>query len=143
MVPPSDRSGNGDLLQSNYRVTLSAKREDKPLGEISFLTCSQATRISGPVNAERNATTINASGTLAEREDGTLAWTYALEFSIPIDTPGADAAVKAPGMPVSSQFSNHITSGALIMKPGQSYELLKMGGVTYSVIIAPEGDKKK
>jgi hypothetical protein len=36
---------------------------------------------------------------------------------------------------------DHSTQGALKMKPGQNYDLLKAGGNTSSIIVAPEIDK--
>ena len=47
------------------------------------------------------------------------------------------------GAPVQTnfQFQNHTTSGSLLMRPGQAYEILRAGGATYTVTITPEPDK--
>ena len=151
LVPPqampgasrSDGSAStARLLKTNYRLTLAAKANDKPLGEISYVTCATTTTVSGPINSDKATTTILATGELTEREDGTLLWDYSLRFNVPVATglqiePGQNQPAYA-----NIQYSNHETRGSLILKPGKACELLKVAGAAYTVTITPESETK-
>ena len=130
------------LLKTNYRLTLAARANDKPLGEISYVTCATTTTVAGPISSDKATTTILATGELTEREDGTLLWDYSLRFNMPAATglqiePGQNQPAYA-----NIQYSNHETRGSLILRPGKACELLKVAGAAYTVTITPESETK-
>ena len=88
---------------------------------------------------------LTLSGTLAEQEGGVVVLTYSVGLSVPVITnsmsvPGKDGS---PPQVINSniQYSQHQATGTLRMKPGKSYELLKIAGVTYMLVMTPEPEK--
>ena len=130
----SSSSAEADMLKSNYRVTFSGVSGDKPLGELSTLTCAPKIELSGPLSSSERPASFSVSGMLSEKE-GEMILHYQIGFSVPSSTP--------PGVPVASnnQYQQHSSSGTLRMKPGKSYEVLKCGGNVYTISISPESDK--
>jgi hypothetical protein len=122
------------MLKSNYRITFSGVSGDKPLGELSALTCAPRIELSGPLSASERPANFTVSGTLSEKE-GEMIFLYQIGFSVPSSVP--------PGVPGAGniQYQQHSSSGTLRMKPGKSYEVLKCGGNVYTISISPESDK--
>ena len=138
-----------ETLSTNYRITFSGKSGEGAIGELSALTCSKKISISGPLNSSDTPTTFTITGTLEEK-DGLLILNYSLGYRVAIfsgDQSPQPGQPPIPGQPPqpgryrSVQYMDHSTQGTLKMKPGQSYDLLKAGGNTYSIIVAPEIDK--
>ncbi len=156
-------------LSTNYRLTLTAKSGDKALGEISVLTCSSAIEASGFLAKQADdiaATTLSIRGTLTEQEGGSLMLGYTFGVVTPVvsqslssysgsssqragsgsKTAGSKADSEATPEPrgsVSRTFGSKdcVSSGALRVKAGSTYELVTMGGATYSITISPEPQK--
>lgn len=141
-------------LSTNYRLTLAAKTGDKPLGELSTLTCAREIGLSGPIDTSETPASFTVRGNLAEK-DSLIIFSYSIGFSVPVTTaslvpavipkpaPGAGnapASIPAPNTMRSVQYQQHESTGTLRMKPGQSYDVLKVGGNVYTLTIAPEGD---
>ena len=124
-------------LGSNYRIAFAAKSGDKVIGELSTLTCSSVIRVEGPLDTADTAN-VSATGSLEEKEAGVLYLEYQIGFSVPFTRPAngqpAGQPVQMPGV----QYRNHMSSGCLMMKPGKTYEVLKVGSVSYSVTITAE-----
>ena len=167
-APPPPLSA--PTLSSNYRLTLTAKSGDKALGEISVLTCSSAIEASGflakPADDIFPATTLSIRGTLTEQEGGSLMLGYTFGVVTPVvsqsmtnysgsssqrsgsgsktgDAKADSDAKPEPRGNISRSFiyRDHISSGALRVKAGSTYELLTTGGVVYSLTISPEPQK--
>jgi len=132
-----------EILSTNYRITFSGKSGEAAIGELSALTCSKSILIDGPLNSSDTPTTFSITGTLEEKE-GSLILCYSLGYRVAVVSgtqspqPGQPPQ---PGSYRSVQYIDHSSKGTLKMKPGQAYELLKAGGNTYSIIVAPEIDK--
>jgi hypothetical protein len=131
-VQPEQKS-----LASNYRVALKATTADKEVGELSILSCSPSVSIKGPLSTSEMPTTLDFSGTLEEREGGTLLLSYTLGFQAPkpISTGGP------PGTVHNIAYENQGATGSLILKVGTAYEVLRMAGVTYTITISQEVEK--
>ena len=127
-----------ETFNTNYRVTFSGKSDDKSLGELSTLTCARNISISGPLKVSNLPTIFTVSGILEEK-DGLLIFTYSIDFRGAVIT----TQDSRPGQPQMSniQYQDHSSKGALRMKPGKAYELLKTGENIYSIVVAPENDK--
>lgn len=132
-------------LSTNYRLTLTAKSGDKPLGAVSQLTCSTTLEVSGfldkPQEDSMPATTLSLHGKMAEQEDGTLLVTYHFGLSVPsVSRTTTSAEGKADPAPQTTVFSfrDHSSSGALRVRPGRSYELMTMAGVAYTLTISTD-----
>jgi hypothetical protein len=133
-------------LSANHRITFAGKADDKTKGELSTLTCSSRFEVSGPLGQGETPTSATLSGTLAEQEGGVLLFTYAINLTVPVVSTTTGMPVSAKNGPTPASFSSvqyvqHQATGSLKMKPGKSYDLLKVGGVSYSLTIAPEPDK--
>ena len=124
-----------EALSTNYQVTFSGTSEGKPLGELSMLTCSPDISVNGPLNAGQTPTTFTVEGALTEKE-GELLFRYSIGFSVPITPPNGDGQVRQ-----SISYQQHSTQGMLRMKAGTAYEVLKSGGVVYTIMIAPAPTK--
>jgi hypothetical protein len=125
-------------LASNYRITFSGKAADKALGELSILTCAPTLQLSGALDSSETPLNFSVSGSLEEKE-GLMLFSYSIEITVPVTT----VSQSGPnGMKTSTiQYQRQSSSGALLMKPGDQYVVLKSGGTSYSVVIAPEKDK--
>ncbi len=163
-APPPPLSA--PTLSTNYRLTLTAKSGDKALGEISVLTCASAIEASGFLTKQADdiaATTLSIRGTLTEQEGGSLMLSYTFGVVIPVVSQSlstysgsssqrsaagsktGDTKADAEARPESRgtvsrtiSFKDCISSGALRVKAGNTYELVTMGGATYSLTISPE-----
>jgi hypothetical protein len=127
-------------LGSNYRIAFAAKSGDKVIGELSTLTCSSVIRVEGPLDTADTAS-VSATGSLEEKEAGVLYLEYQIGFSVPFTRPANALPNSAGQMPVGQpgvQYRNHMSSGSLMMKPGKTYDVLKVGSVTYTVTITAE-----
>jgi hypothetical protein len=133
----------GKLLPQNYRITISGKEADKPLGRLAGLTCTSAVSLDGMLDKSDPPTLIKVTGDF-EDKDGSITFVYTLGFNIPVVINSLISTSKdGSRTPVTSTISykTQVCKGALRMKAGESYEVLKAGGITYSVSIAPEPDK--
>ena len=143
---PGGRSGRkltpqqSEVLSTNYRVTFSGKSDDKSLGELSSLTCSENILISGPLNSSDTPTTFTVSGTLEEK-DGLIIFNYSIEFNVPVAIRTQPDQPPPPGGSRSIQYQRHSSKGTLKMKAGKPYDLLRSGGNIYSIKVEPEMDK--
>ena len=141
--PPAQVRQEPATLSTNFRITFSGKSGEKSIGELSCLTCSKAISLSGPLDSSDTPTTFNVRGTLEEK-DGVVLFSYSLNYRCAVTTavhqpqPGQP---QQPGGYRSVQYLDHSTEGTLKMKPGQSYDLLRAGGNTYSIIVAPQIEK--
>ena len=126
-----------ETLNTNYRVTFSGKSEDKPLGELSTLTCSKDIFISGPLSSSDTPTTFSVTGTLEEK-DGLMLFSYSINFRVPVITSSQSNKPPQPSGYSSVQYQEHSSRGTLKMKMGKVYDLLISGGNTYSIVVAPE-----
>jgi|GEM_PF-3256830 hypothetical protein len=124
-----------EALSTNYQVTFSGASEGKPLGELSMLTCSPEISVNGPLNAGQTPTTFMVEGSLTEKE-GELLFRYNIGFSVPITPPNGNGQGHQ-----SISYQQHTTQGMLRMKAGTPYEVLKSGGVVYTIMIAPAPTK--
>lgn len=132
-----------EILSTNYRITFSGKSGEAAIGELSALTCSRNILIQAPLNSSDTPTTITIEGTLEEKE-GALILCYSLGYRVAVVSGTQSPQPGQPPQPGgyrSVQYMDHSSKGTLKMKPGQAYELLKAGGNTYSIIVAPETDK--
>ena len=129
-----------ELLPENYRLTFSGQSGEKRLGELSTLTCSPQITITGTLVPEEIPVIFTVSGTLAEK-DGVVTFVYSIGFRIPIPAQTSQAGKDGERTVTNIVYQDQQCSGALRMKPGRSYELLKAGGTTYVVTIAAEPDK--
>lgn len=150
LLPPNPnvgQSGNGEapkLLSSNYRITFSGKSGEKALGELSCLTSSPTVGISGPLDDSATPTSFDVRGTITEREGGLVFFEYQIGFQVPVASAVSSTPPngKVPGPSFSNiQYHNHSCSGSILMKPGKAYEILKAGGCSHTVMIAPEVEK--
>lgn len=145
VVSPGVVVPEATTLGSNYRLVFAASSDEKPMGDISMLTCSSNLEVSGylskPTEENLPTTSISVRGTLTEAEGGTLVFGYAISLQVPYAASSQRAAPDAKAVMTTISFANHTTSGTLLVKPGRNYNLLKIGGVTYSVTITPEPDK--
>jgi hypothetical protein len=123
---PVAQSTEAALLSSNFRVTLSATQGGKALGEISSLTCSPRLGFEGALSAEAFPQTCNLAGMMKE-DQGKLLVDYILSATVPVQEPNK-----------SVSYAQHTSNGTLRMEPKVAYEVLRMGGVIYSLTIAPE-----
>lgn len=143
VVPPGQPNSvprKAETLNTNYRVTFSGKSDEKPLGELSTLTCSKDILISGPLSSSDTPTTFSVTGTLEEK-DGLIFFSYSIGFRVPVVT---TSQPNQPPQPVgyrSIQYQDHSSKGTLMMKPGKAYDLLRSGGNIYSIVVAPEIEK--
>jgi hypothetical protein len=156
------------MLSTNYRITLAANSGEKELGQISVLTCARSIEASGmmtkPADDVLPAASLSLRGTLTEEEGGALLLSYTFGLSSPVISqtltsgakrPEADAKAgdakaaadaNANAKPEPPRFAStsiisyrdSSSSGALRMKPGNTYELVTMAGVVYSLTLAPE-----
>lgn len=135
---PASTPQQTETFNTNYRVTFSGKSADESLGELSTLTCARNISISGPLKSSNLPVIFTVSGILEEK-DGLLIFTYSIEFRGAVIT----TQDSRPGQPQMSniQYQDHFSRGALRMKPGKTYELLKSGENIYSIVVAPENDK--
>lgn len=133
-------------LSSNFRLTLSGKAGDKSLGELSALTSSPTIQISGPMDGSELSATYSISGLLEEKE-GKILFAYTISFSVPVVTesqslrPSAKGEAAAVATTRNIQYQQHSANGTLRMVPGKTYEVLKAGGATYTIVVAPEDEK--
>jgi hypothetical protein len=138
-VPPNQTAEPQADLSQNYQITLSVTAHDKALGELSLLTCSPTVAVEGTIDLTENPTAITLRGGLVEKEGGVLVFNYSLLFTLPIVTNSQAPGPVQPGMPANMarnvQYQQHSASGAIRMKPGNSYEVLKAAGRTYSLSI--------
>ena len=151
--PPADPFAESmqepEPLSTNYRITFSGKSGDAAIGELSALTCSKRINLSGPLSSSDTPTVFNITGTLEEK-DGLLVFNYSVGYRVAVISEIPSAQPQQPPQPGqapqpagrrSIQYMDHSSQGALMMKPGQTYDLLKAGGNTYSVIVTPEPEK--
>ncbi len=142
-VPFAETRQEPEILSTNYRITFSARSGEAAIGELSTLTCSRNILIQAPLNSSDTPTTITIEGTLEEKE-GALILSYSLGYSYAVVSgtespqPGQP---QPPGAYRAVKYNDCVSRGTLKMKPGQTYELLKAGGNTYTIIVAPEADK--
>jgi hypothetical protein len=136
-MPPSQQA---ETLNTNYRVKFSGKSEDKPLGELSTLTCSKDILISGPLSSSDTPTTFSVTGRLEEK-DGLILFSYSIGFRVPVITTSQPNQPPQPAGYRSVQYQDHSSRGTLKMRPGKAYDLLISGGNTYSIVVAPEIEK--
>lgn len=144
---PNPPSQQAEILNSNYRITFSGKSDDKSLGELSSLTCSPNIVVSGPLDSSETPTSFSVTGALEER-DGLILFSYQIQFTIPMFTttqqaqPASAGQAPAPAPNRHIQYMTHSSSGILKMKPGKTYDLLKVGGNVYTMVVAPEIDEE-
>lgn len=148
--PPADpfaeTQQEPETLSTNYRITFSGKSGEGAIGELSALTCATQITMSGPLSSSDTPTSITVSGTLEEK-DGLLIFKYTLAYTVAMVFEDRSPQPQIPGQPPkvvqgrSVQYRDHSAQGILRMKPGQAYDLLKSGGNTYSIIVAPEPEK--
>lgn len=123
----------------NYLLTFSALAEGKSLGELTMLTCSPQVSVAGPLDSGATPTSFMVAGTLAEK-DADLLFSYKIDFSYPVATAAANPSPNNNSLPLpgtgNRQYQQHSSQGMLRMKPGTAYEVLKAGGVVYSVTIS-------
>ncbi|WP_395751884.1 hypothetical protein [Prosthecobacter sp.] len=148
-------------LSTNYRLTLAAKSGEKALGEVSVLTCAKAIDASGmlekPADGALPATQLSLRGTLAEEEGGALLLTYSFAVNAPViqstssfagssakrqeaEAKAGEAKPETPRTTVTSiiNFRDNLSSGAVRVKAGKTYELVTTAGVVYSLTISAE-----
>lgn len=136
--PFAEAEQEPETLSSNYRFTFSGKSDEKPLGELSALTCSRKISLSGPLNSSETPTMFTVSGTLEEK-DGLLIFSYSIGYRVPLII----SRPSQPGQPQgysSIQYQDHSSQGTLKIKPGKAYELLRSGGCVYSITVTPEAE---
>lgn len=117
-------------LRKNYKLSLVVTSGDKPVGELTLLTCSPAIHVESPITPE-SATFVALEGTLTEKEDGVLFLDYTFQ-----NVPNGGGPQAPSRYPVRQQSMG----GSLKMKPGDEYEFLKAAGLTYSLRITPVDD---
>jgi hypothetical protein len=165
----SPPSLSAPALSTNYRLALIAQSGDKSVGEISVLTCSSAIETSGylikPADQLMPATTLSLRGTLTEAEKGSLLFVYSFIVVTPVvsqslmsmasaaqrsgsdskrsDAKAGDETKPAPlgNVTMTFNYRDHASTGALRVKAGSTYELVSMGGITYSLKISAEPEK--
>lgn len=130
------------LLSTNYRILFAGRSGDKSLGELSSLTCAPDVSLLGPLDASAMPASLGVSGRIEERDGGTIIFEYSISFRVPVPAPPVTGGTQQVGNLVSNMtYQDHATSGCLLMKPGQAYEILRAGGTVHTVTIAPERDK--
>lgn len=139
---PTPKVG-GEELKSNYRLTFSGTKGGKPLGELSTLTCAAQIQVSGPLEESETPTTFSVQGVLGEK-DGELQFAYSISFSLPVTSStislnGKDGESRPRSTTI--QYQQHSSTGTLRLKPGRTYEVLKSGGIIYTITVSPEEDK--
>lgn len=139
---PAPKAG-GEELKSNYRLTFSGTKGGKPLGELSTLTCAAQIQVSGPLEESETPTTFTVQGVLSEK-DGDLLFAYSIGFSLPVTSStislnGKDGESRPRTTTI--QYHQHSSTGTLRMKPGRTYEVLRSGGMIYTITVSPEEDK--
>jgi hypothetical protein len=114
------------------------------VGEISCLTCTPTVRFDGQVGEESPATTVSFEGALKEERDGASLFTYQLGIKAPVEMTTHRASVPgAPAPPVATHYEyvDRTCQGAILLKPGQTYEIYQSGGATYTLTVTPEPAK--
>lgn len=131
------------LLPQNYRITITGKEADKPLGNLTGLSCTSAIMLEGTLDNADPPTLINVSGKFDDQE-GSITFTYSIGFNVPVKSSSFTSGSKEGNRgntTTTISYKTQTCQGALRMKAGRSYEVLKAGGITYSVSITPEPDK--
>ncbi|MCX6847395.1 MAG: hypothetical protein NTY98_00585 [Verrucomicrobia bacterium] len=139
--PPDSAEPEDTLLGANYRIVISATANGRKMGELAALTCTSPFQMTGylvkPTAEDQFGASLAVRGALAEMEGGTLKLSYAMGMNAPvsmqtISLPGGSQRVNS-----TYSFKKTGTSGMLLLKPGQSYEVMKVTGVVYSLSITP------
>lgn len=120
VYPPGKPEPAPDLL-TNFQITLSSKSGDKH-SEVTLVTCAPQVALSSSLEEAQGPRPFTLLGTL--REEGDL-----LQFDYKIQLTKASASLPAK----ESSYA-----GALRMKPGKPYEVIKGGDITYTLTITPE-----
>ncbi len=129
------------LLGANYRIVITATANGKKAGEVSVLTCSSAIQTEGflsmPTEENRSGTSVAVQGWLAELEGGPLKLSYAIGMMTPVPSQTIGGIGEARPATTTVSFKRTGATGMLLAKPGQSYDILKITGVVYSISITP------
>ncbi len=132
------------LLPVNYRVTLGYRDGEKPVGELSNLTCSPSVHVSGAIDVSENLVPENripiscvVRGNIKD-EEGIITFTYEIGMQIPVPTQRLTNG--SASFATTIQYKDVRCSGTLRMKPGKTYEVFQTGGRTLSICITPEND---
>jgi len=145
-VPPDPDSKaavpKDTLLGVNYRIAITAKENGRQVGGLEALTCTSPFQMSGSLE-KRNADDpagpgLSVRGALAEVEGGTLKLGYdvTIHSLVPVQSIGMLGG--GPSARTSTHTSKRTgTSGMLLLKPGQSYDVMQISGVVYSITITP------
>jgi hypothetical protein len=133
-------SGNS-MLSVNYRIAITATENGTRLGELAALTCTSAFQLNGGVNKRSNddplGATLSVNGALAEQEGGTLKLSYSVIIHTAVPSQTISAPGGGPSLTTTHSFKRTGASGMLLLKPGQSYEVLTTSGTVYAISITP------
>jgi hypothetical protein len=131
-----------ELLSSNYRIVIRATANGSQVGEISAQTCSAAFQINGflslPMAEDPLGKDLSVRGELSELEGGALKLSYIMDMTNPVPSQSFGMMVQKQAVP--SVYGHQLTNGALgtlMMKPGQSYDVMQISGVVYALTITP------
>ncbi len=137
----SNAAPEATLLGANYRIVITATADGKKAGELSVLTCSSAMQTDGflsvPTEENHYGSTLAFQGSLAEVEGGTLKLSYTLAMMTPVPSTTTGSIGEARPMASTVSFKRTGATGMLLAKPGQSYDILRITGVVYSLFITP------
>ena len=137
---PLRNSRESKMLPQNYRVSITGKEGDKTLGSLTSLTCANAIVLDGTLDSADAPMLINLSGNFDD-QDGSITFSYSIGFNVPVKTASLLPGNGGNAPLTTINYKTQTCQGALRMRAGKSYEVLKAGGITYSVSIAPEPDK--
>jgi hypothetical protein len=122
-------------LSKNFRLTVSGKKGDQSLGELSALTCSPEISMDGYLDASPLGTMFAVTGNITEQAEQ-IKFRYNISFRTAVETPSSRPGGPTAGTNLS--FDEHSCSGSLLMKVGKAHEVFRSAGVVYTVLIAPE-----
>ena len=152
MVPgqPGRQHNDGEprdasILSKNHRVRITAKTGDQVTGEVSCLTCWPQIQVDGNLGEKNPPTSFSFSGSLDEKDSGESVLTYRIAIRAPVEmqrnVPASVPGGPSPQPMVSYEYRELSCQGAILMKPGQTYDVYQSGGTTYSLTVTPEPNK--
>ncbi len=141
--PPGHREAEPEttMLGANYRIAITTTVNGKKQSELAVLTCSSPFQISGfaiePTADDVKGEPLTLRGALAEQADGSLKLSYDMRVDTPVPMQTIGLAGTAESLTSTFQYKKTGAMGMLLLKPGQSYEVMKISGMVCAITLTP------